>query len=103
MSLLKWLFETFASHTQPSAPQDQQPMNPATGLPMVGSVDTAGNVYGTQSHDHVLPSSSHDWPSTWSHDWPSSSSSAESFGSSSSSWTPSQDFSRPPSSGTGDW
>ena len=98
MSFLKWFSDTFVSATQPGAPQDQQPINPASGLPMVGSVDIAGNSYGTVSHDHTASSAS---PSS---DWPSSSPSyPDPSSSSSSSWTPSQDFSRPPTGSSGDW
>lgn len=98
MSFLKWFSDTFISATQPSAPQDQQPINPASGLPIVGSVDTAGNIYGTVSHDYA-PS-----PSPAAHDWHSSSPTyPDPSSSSSSSWTPSQDFSRAPTSSSGDW
>ena len=98
MSFLKWRSDTFVSSTQPSAPQDQQSIYSASGLPMVGSVDTAGNIYGTVSHDYA-PSS----PS-WAHDWPSSSPSyPDPSNSSSSSWTHGQDFSRPPTGSSGEW
>ena len=97
MSFLNWLSGAFASSALPSAPPDQQPVNPASGLPMVGSVDIAGNVYGTQAQDHAPSSATHDWHSS------SPSHTPDTFGSSSSSWTPSQDFSRPPTGSSGDW
>ena len=100
MSLLKWLSETFTSTMHTSAPQDQQTINPASGLPMIGSVDIAGNVYGMQLHDHAQSSSSaaHDWhPVLPSH-------THDPFGTSSaSSGMPSHDFSRPPIGSSGDW
>lgn len=97
MSLLKWMGETFSAQSWASAPQDQPSINSATGLPMVGPLDIAGNVYGTSMHDHAPSTSAHNWPSS---SW-SSGASDTYASSSSSSWTPPTDYWRPPSGS--DW
>ena len=43
------LSTTFEKWNQAPSPFDIQEINPATGLPMVGGVDVAGNIYGTDS------------------------------------------------------
>lgn len=49
MGIFKNIFDhLFGDNSESSAPA----INPATGLPMMGSVDTDGNPYGTDLHHH---------------------------------------------------
>lgn len=59
MGLWNWIDGLF-SRASGSDPFDHTGTNPASGLPMTGGVDIAGNAYGTSSHafdDHGSTSS----------------------------------------------
>lgn len=88
MNILRWLLgiydsdsESYSSDSHWTNTTDDTQINPATGLPMIGGVDVAGNPFGTDLSDYHTSSSgfNDDWSSSttssFDDDWSSSSTS----------------------------
>lgn len=75
MGIFERIFDYFGDRPSDGSAVSHTEINPATGLPMVGSigsVDVMGNPYGTDLH-RLEDSSSHDTGHDWQNDYGASS------------------------------
>lgn len=64
MGFLNWALGLFSGSSWSA--DEPMTINPASGLPMMGGVDAAGNPFGT---DHHQSADAHRWDDNWNDHW----------------------------------